>query len=101
MDSQNPFVLILAGQPLIRSKLSLIVNNSLRQRLIVKHIMQCLKVDELQDYLALRIKIASITNGFLRLVNSLVTACLLSACEKKERYINEEIVYLAQSELNI
>lgn len=117
MDSQNPFILILAGQPLIRSKLSLSVNNPLRQRLMVKHIMQGLKADELGDFISSRLKIAgiheeiftqsaiegiyAITNGSPRLVNSLVTASLLSACEKKVRQVDEEIVYQAQAELNI
>jgi len=35
------------------------------------------------------------------MVNSLVTNCLLYAYEKKHRQIDEEIVYQAQSELNI
>lgn len=117
MDSQNPFILILAGQPLIRSKLTLSINNPLRQRLMVKHIMQGLTAAELGDYVTSRLMLAgmheelftpsafeaifAITNGSIRLVNSLTTACLLSACEKKVRSIDEEIVYLAQAELNI
>lgn len=117
MDSQNPFILILAGQPLIRSKLTLSINNPLRQRLMVKHIMQGLGSDELGDFLSSRLKFAgvheelftasatqaiyTITNGSPRLVNSLATACLLSACDKKVRSVDEEIVYLAQAELNI
>lgn len=117
MDSQNPFILILAGQPLIRSKLSLSINNPLKQRLMVKHIMQGLHPEELSDFIVSRLKLAGghekifttsafeaiypITNGFPRLINSLITACLLSACEKKVRLIDEEIVYLAQAELNI
>ena len=36
MDSENPFILILAGQPLIRSKLALNVNNPLRQRIVIE-----------------------------------------------------------------
>ena len=44
MDSQNPFILILAGQPLIRSKLTMNINNPLRQRLVVKYIMQGLRI---------------------------------------------------------
>lgn len=117
MDSQNPFILVLAGQPLIRSKLSLNVNNPLRQRLVVKHIMQGLKADEIKDYCSSRLKQAGLaeeiltdsaiqaiyasTNGLPRLVNSLVTNCLLYAYGKKQRQIDEEVVYQAQSELNI
>lgn len=117
MDSQNPFILILAGQPLIRNKLSLSINNPLKQRITIKHIMQGLETDELKDYCYTRLKLAgvhediftssaleaiySITNGLPRLINSLVTNCFLCACEKKQRQIDEEVVYQAQGELNI
>ncbi|MDA8211654.1 MAG: AAA family ATPase [Clostridia bacterium] len=117
MDSQNPFILILSGQPLIRNKLSLNINNPLRQRLAVKYIMQGLKENELKDYCITRLKLAglhediftgpaleainSVTGGLPRLVNNLVTNCLLVACEKKQRQIDEEVVYQAQNELNL
>lgn len=117
MDSQNPFILILAGQPFIRSKLAMNINNPLRQRLVVKYIMQGLKDDELKDYCLSRLKLAGLiediftdaafeaiyasTNGLPRLVNSLVTNCLLYAYGQKQRQIDEEVVYQAQSELNI
>lgn len=117
MDSQNPFILILAGQPLIRSKLAMNINNPLRQRLTVKHIMQGLKAEELKDYCYTRLKnaglmediftdaafeaIYSTTNGLPRVVNSLITNCLLYAFSKKQLQIDEEVVYQAQTELNI
>ena len=117
MYSQNPFILILAGQPLIRSKLAMNINNPLRQRLVVKYIMQGLKDDELKDYCLSRLRLAGLvediitdsafeaiyasTNGLPRLVNSLLTNCLLYAYGQKLRQIDEEVVYQAQSELNI
>lgn len=116
MDSENPFILILAGQPLIKSKLTLNINNPLRQRIVLKHIMNGVKKPELDDYLKTRLVFAGtheelfssssleaiygITNGVPRLINSLATNCLLYACEKKQRQIDEETVYQAQSELN-
>ncbi len=117
MDSLNPFILILCGQPLIRNKLTLNINNPLKQRLMVKHIMQGLKPDELASFFSSRLKLAglheevfpgpaleaiyAITGGLPRLVNNLATTCLLCACEKKQRLIDEEVVYQAQAELNI
>lgn len=117
MDSQNPFILILAGQPLIRNKLSLNINNPLRQRLMVKHIMQGLKLEEVAPYCTSRLKLAglheeiftpqafdaihAITGGLPRLINNLVTTALLCAFGKRERRIDEEIIYLAQTELNL
>jgi type II secretory pathway predicted ATPase ExeA len=117
MDSQNPFILILAGQPLIRSKLTLNINNPLRQRLVVKYFLQGLKLEEIKDYCFTRLRqaglveeiftdsafqaINSSTNGLPRLINSLVTNCLLYAYGKKQRQIDDEVVYQAQNELNI
>jgi mRNA-degrading endonuclease HigB of HigAB toxin-antitoxin module len=116
MDSENPFILILAGQPLIRGKLALNVNNPLRQRIVVKHMMSNMQKDELGEYLKTRLAfggtheelftapsteaIHGVTSGVPRLVNSLATNCLLYACEKKQRQVDEETVYQAQSELN-
>lgn len=117
MDSQNPYILILSGQPLIRSKLTLNANNPLRQRITVKYFMHGLSSGEIKDYIVSRLKTAgqhedlftepalesihAITNGQPRLVNNLVTASLLYACDKKLRLIDEEVVYQAQSELNL
>jgi len=114
MDSKNPFVLILSGQPLIRNKLTLNVNNPLRQRLTVHYFLHGLKEEELPFYCQSRFKLAglseeiitpaaygaihSITNGLPRLVNNLITACLLCACAKRQKH--EEVVYQAQQELN-
>lgn len=58
MDSHNPFILIMAGQPLIRTKLALNINNPLRQRLVVKYIMQGLKSSEIKDYCNSRLRLA-------------------------------------------
>jgi type II secretory pathway predicted ATPase ExeA len=117
MDSKNPFVLILSGQPLIRNKLALNVNNPLRQRLAVHYFLHGLKEEELPFYCQSRFKLAglseeiitpaaygaihSITNGLPRLVNNLITACLLCACAKRQKQIDEEVVYQAQQELNL
>ena len=116
MDSENPFILVLAGQPLIRSKLTLNVNNPLRQRIVVKHVMNSIQKDELGEYLQTRLAfggtreelftqpsieaIFGATSGVPRLVNSLATNCLLYACQKRQHQIDEETVYQAQSELN-
>jgi len=117
MDSQNPYILILSGQSLIRNKLTLNINNPLRQRITVKYFMHGLNPGEIKDYVVTRLKIAgrhenlfaepaleaiyAITNGLPRLVNNLVTASLLYACDKKLRLIDEEVIYQAQNELNL
>ena len=117
MDSQNPFILIMAGQPLIRNKLSLNINNPLKQRIVVNYFLRGLKLEEIAQYFESRMKLAgineeifrpialevihSITNGLPRVVNNLATACLLSACGQKQRYVDEETVYKAQQDLDL
>ena len=117
MDSENPYILILSGQPHIRNKLALNINNALRQRIAVKYILQGLKNEELSEYIRTRLKIAGLTEeiftpaaidaiysntkGFPRPVNNLVKASLMYAYSKKQRIIDEEIVYQAQIEINI
>ena len=117
LDSQNPFLLILAGQPLIRNKMNLNINTPLRQRLTVKYFMYGLAPEEIQDYCITRLKCAGlhddiftpaalegiygITKGLPRLVNNLVTTCLIIAAGKKQQQINEDVVYQSQQELEV
>ena len=116
MDSQNPYILILAGQPLIRNKLSLNINNPLKQRLAVQFYLKGLRAEEVKDYCESRLKLAgvneeiftvaaleamySVTGGLPRLLNNLATSCLLYACDKKQRQVDEETVYQAQGEIS-
>jgi len=76
-----------------------------------------LKQEEVKDYCSSRLQIAGlhdevftpaaieaiygITKGLPRLVNNLVTTCLIIASGKKERQIDEDIVYQAQQEQEI
>lgn len=117
MDSQNPFILILSGQPLIRNKLSMNIHAPLRQRLSIRYFMQGLKPSELKDYCSSRFELAgvhdnifsdaaieainSVSGGFPRTINNIITNCLLLAYEKKQRHVDEEIVFQAQNELNL
>lgn len=117
MDSENPFMLILAGQPPLRSKLALNIHTPLRQRISVKHTMKGLTKEEIPLYIDSRLKAAgntdrlftasaygaihSITNGWPRLVNTLATNCLLYACEQKESQISDEEVFHAQGEMQL
>lgn len=117
MDSQNPFILILAGQPLIRNKLSLAINSPLKQRIVMKYTMQGLKEDEIESYCTSRLKTAGsteeiftpeaftaiygLTQGYPRLINTLITTALLYAYSQKNRVIDQEIIYQANSEIAI
>jgi type II secretory pathway predicted ATPase ExeA len=115
MDSENPFVLILAGQPALKAMLAFNIHTPLRQRIALVHTMRGLTESETTSYLESRLRMAgcneslfstsaataihSLSNGWPRVVNNLATNCLLYACEKKQRLIDDEAVYYAQGEL--
>jgi type II secretory pathway predicted ATPase ExeA len=79
--------------------------------------MYGLKRDEIGKYCSSRLKSAGlheevftpaaaeaiygITKGLPRLVNNLVTTCLIIASGKKQRQVDEDVVYQAQQELEI
>lgn len=118
MDSENPFILILAGQTSLRNRLQMGINTPLRQRINVKYHMQGLKKEELKNYIQTRLKYAgamdtnlfsdsaidsifSITKGAARPVNSLVTSCLIYACANQMHSLDEEVVYEANRDIEL
>jgi type II secretory pathway predicted ATPase ExeA len=114
IDSANPFVLILSGQPHIRNKLLLNVCYPLRQRITVKYSMQGLTPEETAEYCISRMKIAgtvsdvfspealsaihTVSGGFPRNINNVAVSCLMYCTEKKLHTIDEEAVYQANIE---
>ncbi len=117
MDSKDYAVLILAGQTPIVTQLSRQPHEALRQRILVNYCLKGLNKDETKEYILSRLKLAdchepifdegafdllySCTNGCLRPLNSLVRMCLVSGANQKLKSIDTEVVFQAQSELNI
>lgn len=118
MDSENPFILILAGQASLRNRLQMGINTPLRQRINVKFHLQGLKKEELKEYVQSRLKYAgametnlfsdsaldsifTITKGVPRQVNNLVTSCLMYACTRQVRFLDEEVVYQANQDIEL
>lgn len=115
MDSANPFVLILAGQPQIRNKLMLTSSYPLKQRIIMRYSMQGLTEEECRDYLSSRMKIAgcsreiftpqatmaiyNISGGAPRVINNIATAALMYSAGKRSDIVDEEAVFQANIEL--
>lgn len=111
MDSANPFVLILAGQPQIRNKLALNTCYPLRQRITMRYSMQGLSIEETADYCTGRMKIAgctsdiftpsaleaihTISGGIPRNINNIAITSLMYSTERKMLTVNEEAVYQA------
>ncbi|NLT51068.1 MAG: AAA family ATPase [Ignavibacteria bacterium] len=117
MDSENPYILILSGQSTLRNKLQLSINTPLRQRISIKHSMQGLKKEELNEYISSLLKAAGNTNdiftpqaieviyslskGVPRIINNIATASLMYGCATKKDYIDEEAVYQGQKDFEL
>jgi type II secretory pathway predicted ATPase ExeA len=118
MDSENPFVAIIAGNPNIRRKLQISANQALRQRIIGNYHMTGLLREELKDYVVSRLAIAGAADtniftdaalefmftssgGAVRLINNLAAASLTCACSRNLHVVDEEIVYQADRDIEI
>jgi type II secretory pathway predicted ATPase ExeA len=117
MDSANPFVMVLSGQPQIRNKFALNICYPLKQRIRMKYSMQGLAEDETAEYCRSRMKLAgshadvfsqtalaaihAASGGFLRNVNNIATASLLYCASKRVNIVDEEAVYQANAELSL
>lgn len=117
MDSKDYAILILSGQLPFITQLSRQPHEALRQRIVVNYCLKGLTKDETREYVISRLKIAgcsepiftdnafellfSSTNGYLRPLNSLSRMCLISGANEKLKSIDAEVVFQAQTELNI
>jgi len=117
MDSINPYVLVIAAQPAIRTKLALNTSAPLRQRIINKYSMKGMSLPETTEYIKSRMELAGVirdvfteqaissihssSNGFPRNINNIVTACFMFCAWKKLDTVDEEVVYQANIELAV
>ena len=115
MDSSNPFIIILAGQPRIRNQLAVTACLPLRQRITLKYSMQGLTQQETAEYIASRMQHAGVVNdvftpeavlaiheasqGFPRNINNFATHSLMYAAGKSLPAVDAESVYQAGLEL--
>jgi type II secretory pathway predicted ATPase ExeA len=118
MDSENPFITIIAGNINIRRKLQIAANQALRQRIIGNYHMAGLLRNEINDYIKSRLLLAgadnpniftdtalesifTATGGAVRLINTLAAASLTCACSRNQDMVDEEIVYQADRDIEI
>lgn len=117
MDSENPFLLILAGLPHLNDRLSLNQNRPLRQRVVMQYRVEPLTRDEVAGYVQHHMKlagarypvftepaieaIAACTMGWPRLINNLANSCLLCGRQESKKEIDEEIVRVAAEEAGL
>lgn len=117
MDSVNPFVLLIAGQPHIKNKLALNLSLPLKQRIAAKYSMKGLSEPETCEYIKSRMSLAGVvrdvfteqaisgihssSNGFPRNINNIAAACLMYCKWKNLDSVDEEVVYQANVELAV
>lgn len=111
MDSTNPFVLVLAGLPHLKTRLSMNHHRPLSQRMIMKYEIQPLSLEGISAYINHHMKIAGAkmpifteaaieaialrSQGWPRVINTLTINSLLFGYQLKKNEIDEEIVRLA------
>lgn len=114
MDSSNPFILILAGLPHLKTRLTLNHHRPLSQRIIMKYEIQPLSKEEVSGYIDHHMKVAGAlmpiftetaveaiaqrSQGWPRVINNLTISSLLFGSQLKKEQIDEEIIRLAVEE---
>jgi len=115
MDSENPFVLVLAGLPHLLHRLALNQNRPLAQRMVMRYKLEALTKEEVAGYVGHHMEIAgarhpifteeaiealaSRSRGWPRLVNNLATHALIYGYQLKKEQIDAEVIRLAAEEL--
>ncbi|MGY3718657.1 ExeA family protein [Sutcliffiella cohnii] len=111
MDSTNPYILVLAGLPHLKTRIALNHHRPLAQRMIMKYEIQPLSKEEVREYIQHHMKlagakmpiftdeaieaIASRSQGWPRVINSLSINSLLFGSQLKKEQVDEEVVRLA------
>ncbi|HSH24641.1 MAG TPA: AAA family ATPase [Massilibacterium sp.] len=114
MDSSNPFILVLAGLPHLKTRLNLNHHRPLDQRIIMRYQLQPLNKEDVFTYIDHHMKqagakmpifsepaleaIALRSQGWPRVINTLTMNCLLFGTQQKKEQIDEEIVRMAAEE---
>lgn len=114
MDSSNPFILILAGLPHLKTRLNLNHHRPLAQRIIMRNHLHPLKKEEVFSYIGHHLKLAGAkmpiftetaleaialrSQGWPRVINTLTINSLLYGAQLKKEQIDEEVVQMAVEE---
>lgn len=117
MDSTNPFILILAGLPYLKTRLTMNHHRPLSQRLIMKYEIQPLAKEEIVSYINHHLKIAGAkmpiftesaleaialrSQGWPRVINKITINSLLFGFQLKKEQIDEEVVRLAIEDIGL
>jgi len=114
MDSSNPFVLVLAGLPHLKTRMNLNHHRPLSQRIIMRYQMHGLSKEEISAYIDHHLKLAGAkmpiftssaveairlqSQGWPRVINTLTVNSLLYGAQFKKEQIDEDVVRMAAEE---
>lgn len=114
MDSTNPYILVLAGLPHLKTRLNLNHHLPLSQRIIMRYEMEAMSKEDVSSYVIHQLKLAGAkmpiltesaleaialrSQGYPRVINTLTTNCLLYGAQLKKEQIAEDIVQMAAEE---
>lgn len=117
MDSKNYAILILTGQPVLNSTLSMQIHEALKQRIVINYNFQGLSNEEVKTYVISRMELSGVKqgifednaleavsgccNGGIRKLNNLIHKALMIGCEQKVQQITTEIIMDAQNEIEL
>jgi len=115
MDSDNHAVVILAGHTTLATTLSMGAHEALAQRIVINYTFTGLSKNEMAEYIASKLKdcggshtifpenaleaLWGCCSGSPRVLNSLAENCLRIGALKSAKFIDPEIVMLANNEL--
>ena len=117
MDSENHAAFVIAGLPALANTLSINAHEALVQRIVINYSFSGLSKVEMIAYLTSRLASCGVSAGIFadnalealwgccggspRVVNSLAEKCLIIGAQKSVKFINPEIVMLANSEISL
>jgi type II secretory pathway predicted ATPase ExeA len=117
MDSKDRFILLLVGQPSIRSLLGYKAQDALRQRISINYSFQHLDKNESRNYIDTKMKESGLNqciisdeaynqiinsgNGTPRMINQIMDKCLLILSNLKQDIITEDMTMEAINEVTI
>jgi general secretion pathway protein A len=108
MDSKNRLCIALVGQPELRRRINMAVHEALNQRIVVRHQMGTLSLQETGQYLVHQLRLAGTelpvfeqaaitaihqaTSGLLRRINALAHHALLAAASASCKTVTADVV---------
>lgn len=115
MDSQDPALFIMAGQPHLREKILNPIHQSFNQRITLKFHLNFLSKEDTYDYISHQLALAGKkeplfdksaieaiyknSTGTPRIINALAIKCLTLGALERKNMLTQEEVYRASKEL--